>query len=249
MMRRMPMRAQHVFLFSALALSAASCVDNDTSLYVEGVLHVAPPGCEVSADPTSTRILRGTLDVAFLRSYVANVLVANQLTPRGSKAQLRTETMGVEIRGAEIVLTNAEGAVLEEFSVPSGGFVHASEGEAPGYGSALVTLIPPSRGQALFDQLSSGSRGDARTVIANVRVFGDTLGGIEVTSGEFTYPIDVCLGCLIDFPLEAIEDTGAGRICGGAADSVTTTQCIRGQDATIDCRTCATTLQLCAQLD
>ncbi len=234
---------------SLSALTLGSCVDNDTSLYVEGVLSLAPPGCEVAADPGSPQQFRGTLDLAFLRSYEGVVLVANQLTPRGEKEQLRTETSGVILTGAEVLLTDAEGRTLDEFSVPAGGFVHATDSASPGYGAALVTMIPPSRGQALFDQLSGGSRGDTRTVIANVRVFGETSGGVELTSGEFTYPIDVCLGCLIDFPLEAVEDTGGGRVCSGAADGVESSQCIRGQDALIDCRTCAATLALCAQLD
>lgn len=234
---------------AALCTATTSCVDNDTSLYVEGVLALTPPTCEVTADPGSTQIFRGTLDLAFLRSYEGVVLVANQLTPRGNKPQLRTETAGVILKGAEILLTDAEGAELDEFSVPAGGFVATSDSANPGYGAALITMIPPARGQALFEELEGGNLGDSRTLIANVRVFGETAGGIEVTSGEFTYPIDVCVGCLIDFPLEAIEDTGNGRVCSGAADGARTLQCIRGQDAIIDCRTCAATLELCAQLD
>lgn len=238
-----------VAVASILALATSTCADNNTSVYVEAVLALTPPSCEVTADPGAPQLLRGVLDVAFLRSYEAAVLVANQLTPRGEKDQLRTETQGIQLRGAEVELTTADGAALEEFSVPAGGFVHPSDSQAPGYGTAVVTMIPPSRGQALFDALSGGRRGDIRTVIASVRVFGETSGGVEVTSGAFSFPIDVCFGCLIEFPLEAIEDTGNGRLCSGAADGVTTSQCLRGQDQKIDCRTCASTLALCAELE
>lgn len=231
-----------------IAVPIAGCVDNDSSLYVEGVLAIAPPNCELQADPSAPQLLRGTLDVAFLRSYQGAVLVANQLTPRGIKNQLRTETQGVELQGAEVRLTDAQGRQLDEFSVPAGGFVHVNSGDSPGYGLAFVTMVPPAQGERFYDELQAAGRGAARTVVAAVRVFGTTLGGTEITSGEFTFVIDVCYGCLINFPLEAVEDTGNGRICAGSAEGVNSAQCIRGQDDTIDCRTCAATLDVCASL-
>lgn len=236
-------------LLATLTPCLSACVDNDSSMYVEGVLLLSPPACEVQADPSATQLLRGTLDVAFLQSYQGAVLVANQLTPRGVKNQLRTETQGVELSGAEIVVTDAQGGVLEEFSVPTGGFVHSNTAESPGYGLAFVTMIPPQLGERLANQLGA-NRGASRTVIANIRVFGKTLGGTELTSGEFTFPIDVCYGCLIDYPIDAVEDTGTGegRVCSGTTENVTTSQCIRGQDAVIDCRECAATLDVCAFL-
>jgi hypothetical protein len=217
-------------------------------MYVEGVLALTPPACEVKADPSTAQILRGTLDVAFLQSYQGAVLVANQLTPRGLKKQLRTETQGVELQGAEITVSDAQGGILDEFSVPTGGFVHSNTSESPGYGVAFVTMIPPQLGDTIARQLGN-ARGASRTVIAGIRVYGTTLGGTEITSGEFTFPIDVCFGCLVDFPLEAVDDTGAARVCSGSTDSITTSQCIRGQDAVIDCRECAATLDVCAFLD
>jgi hypothetical protein len=243
------MRALHTLIPTlAAAAFAAGCVDDDSSLYVEAVLALTPPNCELQADPSAPQLLRGTLDVAFLRSYQGAVLVGNQLTPRGIKNQLRTETQGVELRGAEVRLTNAAGAVLEEFSVPAGGFVHSNSSESPGYGMALVTMIPTGRGQAFLSELNN-DRNSVRTVVAAIRVFGTTLGGTELTSGEFTFPIDVCFGCLVDYPLEAVEDTGNGRICAGTAEGVSATQCIRGQDAVIDCRSCAATSDVCATVE
>lgn len=237
-----------------LALTTG-CVDNDSSMYVEAVLAAVPPNCEYKADPSSTQLLTGVLDVAFLNSYEGAVLVANQLTPRGIKNQLRAETSGVELQGAEITLTRANGAALDEFSVPAGGFVHSNTSQGPGYGMAFVTMIPPNVGNDLRAELvarlnqAGARRGASLTVIASIRVFGTTLGGTEITSGEFTFPIDVCYGCLIDFPIDAVENPGDGRICAGTGESVAAQQCIRGQDAVIDCRTCAATLEVCALVD
>jgi hypothetical protein len=110
-------------------------------------------------------------------------------------------------------------------------------------------MIPPQIGDSIRGQLGN-RRGASRTVIAGIRVFGTTLGGKEITSGEFTFPIDVCYGCLIDYPLEAVNDSGGpARVCQGSTEGISTSQCIRGQDALIDCRECAATLDVCAFLD
>jgi hypothetical protein len=216
---------------------ASACSDNDTSLYVAGVLVAEAPACEVTADPGAKRLFHGTLDVAFRSKYEGIVLVANQLAPRGDKSQLRAETSGLQIRGSEVELTTAQGRVLDRFSVNGGGFVSANRSETPGYGLAEVTMIPPSIGESLV----------GTTVVAHIRVWGETLGGIEITSGDFTFPIDVCRGCLVEYPLDAVvpDLQEGGLICNGPSEGVTSSQCIRGQDAAIDCRTCAAEAEIC----
>lgn len=231
-------------LAGCIAMSLfAACVDNDTSLYVEAVLAPDPPDCNYTADPGATQLFRGYLDVALKADYEAVVLVANQLAPRGDKQQLRSETMGIELRGAEIRVTTTQGEVLEEFSVPAGGFVHANDSDDPAYGATLVTLIPASRGASLANQLRD-EPGETRLLVSNIRVFGTTLGGLEVTSGEFRFPIQVCYGCLIHYPPDAIEDIGEGPQCIGGGD-VSTIPCFVGQDSAVDCRACAGQLDVC----
>ena len=55
------------------------CVDNDSSMYVEAVLAAIPPNCEFKADPSSTQLLTGTLDVAFLNDVPG---IANRVLRR-----------------------------------------------------------------------------------------------------------------------------------------------------------------------
>lgn len=233
---------------AALAAAGASgCSDNDASLFVMGVLAADAPACEVSADPGSKQLFHGTLDVAFRSKYEGVVLVANQLAPRGDKKQLRAETSGLQLRGAEVELTSSQGTVIDKFSVNGGGFVQASRSESPGFGTAEVTMIPASVGADLAATLSANPSG-RRTLVARIRVFGDTLGGIEITSGDFTFPIDVCWGCLVEYPLEAVVDPAdgtGGLVCGGKPDGIVSNQCIRGQDDAIDCRTCAAESDVC----
>jgi hypothetical protein len=232
--------ALRVCLMVASVPLLSTCADNDASAYVVGVLAPKAPACEFKADPGATRLLSGLLDVAFRQSYSAVVLVANQMTPRGDKEQLRSETAGIEIQGAEVRLTDGQDSVLDEFSVPAGGFIQANDSDEAGYGVASVTLIPASRGAAFADDLI-GSGGEIRKVVANVRVFGTTLGGIEVTSGASKFPIDVCYGCSIVYPSEAMEN---GE-CLITADAPNETACRTGQDSNIDCRNCSAVNQAC----
>ncbi len=230
------------------ALSA--CLEDAPSLYVEAVLAPQSPACEYSAQAGQLQLFRGTLDVAFRTRYEGVVLVANQLATRGAKTELRTETSGFRIRGTEVQLRNSEGAVLEEFSVNGGGFIHASANEGAGYGVAQVTMIPPSVGREYANELEE-NRGAIRTLIASVRVFGETLGGQELTSSDFTFPIDICYGCLVDYPLEAVQDPGdgSGLVCVAASDGITLEACAVGQDERIDCRACAASLPVCYRVD
>jgi hypothetical protein len=212
---------------------------------VEGVLAPDSPSCEYSDDPGSAMLFRGTLDVAFRNKYEGIVLVANQLASRGNKSELDTETSGLRVRGSEVELTTSTGQVLQEFSVNGGGFIESSPSQTPGFGLAEVTMVPPSVGNDLAQELS-GNRSMSRTLIANIRVFGETLGGVEITSGDFTFPIDVCWGCLVAYPLEALDPLADGTfVCGAAGDGVSLEQCRVGQDERIDCRACSSTLAVC----
>ncbi len=78
--------------FAALgaAVLTPACADNNSSLVIVGVLYDPPPQCVVRPDPTSTMLGGGTLDLAFIKSYEAALLVGNQMTSRGSKQTLRT---------------------------------------------------------------------------------------------------------------------------------------------------------------
>src|SRR5688572_4270965 len=126
----------------ALALTLSACAENDTSLYVAGVLAGKPPECEYKADPGAAQFVGGSLDVGFTTTYEANVLVGLQLAPRGDKSKLRTESMTFLVRGGEVRLTNSVGDLVDEFSVPAGGSITPTSAETPGYGFANLVVIP-----------------------------------------------------------------------------------------------------------
>lgn len=214
---------------STAAFVAPGCAENDSMMFIVGVMVVEPPSCSVRPDATSVLQARGILDRAFTSGYTGALLVGNQLTQRGSREQLRTETSRVALRGAEIRIETPAGAQLAEFSTVGTGFVDPASGADPSYSAMFVDLIPSS---------VSGSLPDGRVVV-KVRVFGDTLGGEEVTSSELSYPIDICTGCLVFYPASAADPTSPTYMCSGAALTEDfEPPCQIGQDQMIPCTFC-----------
>ena len=224
------------------AIGGLGCADEDTSMFILGNLALEAPGCEARADSSADVLLSGALDVGIRLNYEATVLVGNQLTPRGDKENLRTETMHVTIGGAEVRLFNDDGSLNSEFTVPATGVISPADGEAAGLGVVNVTLIPAATGLELAEELEG--RGAQRTLVAEVITFGDTIGGVEVESAPFTFVIRVCEGCLVDFPPESLSGTGQ---CSNGLDQAGDLPCRVGQDALVDCRTCLTN-PLCAAI-
>jgi hypothetical protein len=194
-----------------------------------------------TAESNTTLLLSGYLDVGLSPEYVATLLVGNQLTPRGDKENLRTETMVTTITGAEVHLFDDVGTPVTEFTVPASGTISPDASEDPGFGIVSVTLIPPAVGAELAAGLDS--RGIVRTRIAQVRVFGETLGGLEVESADMMYTIRVCEGCLVSFPSESLDMAGG---CNQQLDqNAGDLPCRFGQDDAIDCRLCRGVNEFC----
>jgi len=219
-------------------LSLSACADNESMLFIVGVLAVEETDCVMT--PQATAIVRsgGVLDLALRSSYTAGLLVGSQLTQRGNRDQLRTETARLTMRGAEVRLETAEGAQIAEFTSISSGFVHPAAGSDPGYGVVAAELIP------------AGAPVGPGVVVARISVFGDTLGGEEVQSNEFLFPIQICNGCLIDYPAEASQenlppDVYLCRLQSEmetiAADAV----CRIGQDVRVPCTVCSAQSGIC----
>ncbi len=213
-------------LFGAGLMAASGCADNKSALFIRGVVQVQAPGCDAKADPTTTMWGGGMLDVALTHVYWAPLLVGNQLTERGSRDQVRTETSRVTIRGAVVDVMNAKGDTLTSYTTDATGFVDPASGTTPGYGIVWAKIIPSSL------NLQANT-----TVTVKVHVFGDTLGGRSIESTDLTYPISTCQGCLVSFPSNAYDPANPSAGCTGDPSGATT-PCYPGQDVPIDCRLC-----------
>jgi hypothetical protein len=223
-------------------LGSPGCADSESIIFIRQVqarLASGSSGCTVDNSPSSPFLPGGTLDIAFRHEYKADLLVGNQLVPRGNSSQLRTETARVAIQGAVVRLQDASGAVVwGPVTVPGSGFIDPASGSNPSYGVTETILLGAQFGAALAGQVGTGT---VRHFVSVVKVFGRTLGGMAVESGEWQYPIDVCNGCLVAFPTEATDPnvmpTPNCDLAAGTGTSVTP-PCDVGQDDTVDCRVC-----------
>jgi hypothetical protein len=227
-------------------LVAPGCEENESMLFVIGVLATETTNCVAKPESEATRYFSGVLDIALAgnRGYSAALMVGSQLTQRGSRDQLRTETARLRLEGAVVRLTDSQDNPLaisrSDFTVVGTGIVDPSAGTEPGLGAVSIEAIPGS----LSHEVAAALGGDG-IVIARMRVFGTTLGGQEIESGEYEFPIHVCSGCLVSYPSANLVPGAAGEPeCSGPAAAASATVCRLGQDQVAPCTSC-NALEVC----
>ena len=218
----------------------AGCADNNSSMFIVGVISIDASTCVAKPDNTAVLLAEGVMDTAFTSSYTAWLLVGNQLTERASAEQLRTETSRVSLRGAEVTLTTLDGRELGNYSTVGTGFSDAAAGDVAAYSAMAVNIIPSALGGTAVVR-------DAKTVLAKIRVFGETLGNTAVTSSELHFPIRVCTGCLVNYPTDSANPLVTGYECATSASTMQAdaAPCVLGQDRSFGCTQCSAAYPLC----
>ncbi len=224
-----------------------ACAENDQTIFIRAALAPAQNrqngACLYTSDPTQPTLGEGLIDAAVRDSYMATLLVGNQLVARGDATNLRAESNRVHLNGAVVRVTDPNGGAIGEFTSLATGFLDPQVNNAPSYASVSVVAIDA----ATMGKISGGvGAGQTKLVVANIKAFGKTTGGDDVESGEYQLPIRVCNGCLIDFPDPAAPNqcppkpasTGGG---GGEA----TTPCAAGQDEPTPCWMCSDSRPAC----
>ena len=226
-------------LAAAAVMASAGCADSESMLFIRQVqarLTTGSTACVADNTPTSPSLPGGVLDVAFRTQYTAALLVGNQLVGRGNSLQVRTETSRVEIKGTIVhALDDAGNLAWGPVTVPGTGFIDPAAGSDPTFGLTETTLLAAD--PALIASLAN--TGVVKHEVAVAKVFGRTLGGTDVESGEWQFPIDVCFKCLVSFPAAAMAP-GPTPNCDQTSTDMTslTAPCNPGQDDTMDCRVC-----------
>lgn len=220
----------------------SACADNNSTIFIRQVQGPTAGQCTYTADPSALALGVGVLDVMLASQYRAALLVGNQMVQRGQPDMAKAETSRVSLTEAEVRVEDSAGNEIKSFTVPGNGFVDPGSGTTPGWGVFMTILIDPATskviGDTYFKDKSQRSSGVLRTV-AVVKVFGQTLGGTDVESGEFRFPIEVCYGCLVSFPPERTDPTYLPTPnCQKCTDSTATEPCLFGQDAWVDCCAC-----------
>lgn len=208
----------------SLATVGPGCVANESSIFIERVL---VPSCpDVAQTLDSAELGRGHMDVRYSCQYTAVMVLGNQLVHRGDDNKLQTETSRVEIKAFDVQVLDAGRQPLGapggvgQFTVAATGFINPATNTVPGQGLSEVLLIDGATAQYL-------SSANVTEVVARVVARGRTLGGQDLASAPFDFPIDVCNGCLCHAPA---DDT-----CVDPQASPKE-QCLIIQDFSFDCR-------------
>lgn len=212
------MKALAISLLAATSgVLAPACADNESSLFIRACL-VPDDQCIVEPTTDSTIRTRDFMDVGVLGAYTCSLLVGNQLAPLGNDS-LRTETSRIQLYAFDVTVTDRFGAVLGEFTSPAAGFVDPGQAPSAGYGAVDATLIDSATATAVGDR--SDAEGRSQPVIATVIARGRTLGGTELESAPWSFPVEICRNCVCNpscqLPLDAELvpgcHVGKGGIC------------------------------------
>ncbi len=235
-------------LVAGMAVSASlpACAKNDQSIFIQQVL--APStnrqnnSCIYTTDPTQPFLTSGFLDLGVSDDYQANVLIGNQLRPQADPENLRTESARFHILGAVVRVLETNGALIKEFTTFTAGFSNPSSSTAPNYCVGGLTLIDADTGRLIMAKKPAEvDQYDFRNqVLVSFKAFGKTLGGTEIESDEFVYPIDTCFGCSVIFAGGNDATSTVQPNCNAplAAGGGTSLPCRRGQDEATPCQLC-----------
>jgi len=205
--------------------------------------------CLPSASQTNEFIARGVLDLFITDQYVISPLVTNTMVPSesvifGGGAGGAGGLTGTRWEANTVTLTRAvaEFSGPENLGVPLPRSLNLTiTGSAdPGATVALsLQVVTANVANLLRSSVLLASPGQSITILVKLKMFGETTAGNEVDSNEFVYPIEVCNGCLLEYPTEAIDPAFPAPNCRliddfSSADSEL--PCFPGQDEAVDCR-------------
>lgn len=237
--------AAGLLVVAAGSTLAPACADNETSLFIRAV-QAPNEMCEFDLPSNDVAVRgNGVMDVRVTPTYVAALVVGNQLVARGDEDQIRTETSRVRLTAADVNILDSSEAILQRadgseaaFEVPVTGFIDPGQGSEPGYGTATVLMVDSGTTDQLRAQLGPLGRTD---LIISLIIRGRTLGGNELETGEFLFPLHVCDGCLAK-PSEADDPASMTKDCDNVTE-LDEEACFLGQDLAVDC--CRVGLDYC----
>jgi len=202
-----------VLVAVGIAAGFVGCVENDKSLVI--IHNVAPDdSCIYKIDPDYIRT-RGFLDlnhpgfgspaepIYYFFPQIHNYMPTNLSTCNceldAMAIQLRKATISYEwLIGRESLATYGLGTLVGleegEFDIYLSGTVAAANTSGkPGQFVTHLRLIPPNVGSQLA---ALGADASEFVLGVHITIKGTTLGGVDINSNEFVYPIEFCWGCL-----------------------------------------------------
>ena len=213
------LRARNSKSVASAALLAAwaavgGCVDDNQSVYIVGVAIPTASDSSCSFEGETT-LLNGTYDPSRGNSYIVYPRVINALLPRANEIRPESNGVYIELAVVSIVSTNAPDVTIAEYSVPAHGFI------PPGGSSGVVAVEAIPAGV--------GTTADSGQLILNIRLVGRTQGDIDIETGDFTWPVSLCNGCLFTpcDPAVGNDEPGLGA-CSPGSNFATADLCTAG---------------------
>lgn len=182
-------------LASMIALTG--CVDDKSGVHITGVLTPENEDgvCAAAPDAPSSGLVTWDLDSATLTPATSLTLflgVENQLVER--RTDIAVNPNGVDIQGAEVELLDVGGNRLDlgglpnPFSMPASVQIPSGDETSAGAAALVMSIIPASYAGALPADV---------TILVSMRLFGETWGQQEIETDKWTFPLQLCRGCLI----------------------------------------------------
>jgi len=204
------------------AMAVGSCVDNEVTFFVEHMkVHPSPPNCVSSTGDEVAA--SGYIDLSIAKDFSGYFYVTNHSMIREEYDNLRAETDGIFIEGMEVYVVAYTGELVggseyyeyerylppESSDIVPGIVMPAAvvaelrnSYECPDPQQWWQSSVAPlfSDGVLSIDEaieLPSAEWFD--TLYGKVRFLGHTQGGSEVETQEFSFMIEPCCNCMVNW--------------------------------------------------
>jgi len=225
--------SRFILVAMTLAVTIAGCNRfPDNGLQIEAML---PPdsSCQFTASAT-LRLVAGRYDVSTPpdNDYIIAPLLASYLRRHGTEIQ--GEPSNLQVTNFEISLRLPDGTLLpfaeplvNPYQVTTSLFLAANQARgASTTGVAVGVGIPASYKEALRAVMA-----ESTTILIDVRAIGTTYGGFTQKSATFSWPVELCDGCLA-LPDCAPDQENDASCC---TPDEAAASCIPGQDSWVYC--------------
>ena len=215
---------RQLLVLVVLIASFGGCADGDPGISIQGNFAPDDP-CTYGGDPGTASLFFGTYDLAIQRGYQFGGLIQNQMVSNDTDLDQNKNDFFVE--GYEVELKRLNGERIElgdgttnPYTITVSGFVpSAASTGSSGFGSAAAFIIPEDYVGVLADFLgASPSPADIVSINVELKVFGETLGGLSTTSRPYNYTIRLCVGCLASCSEDPDENTDRNMHCLAGQD-------------------------------
>lgn len=193
----------------------------------------------------------GVMDLTVATTYAMFPKVENLMSPSGSVTLGGGSTTGGtnQYEGNRVTLSSAtvsfkapggfDVAMPRNLRIPLSGTLEPNDDVV-----TSLQIVNDALGQQLRASTQLSDRGSSVPLEVEIRFHGVTTAGSEVESNNFTYPMTICRGCLLTFPLAANDPLDTQPNCRADFTSDTSSvsdfalTCFPGQDSPLDCRVC-----------